>query len=388
MKDFIKQLLRKELNEAEFNYHIGQLGSDLKNIKPYGSDNIVMMSGRHTGHFGSGVYFSTYNCKHRDFREFDKEYGNVDVHKKELTEFQKAYRVDFDIYKNLFRVKSNEHGEMLYETLKLINQSFHLVVSIHDSKFEMDKYFSNLYLKIKHNINKLGLKIPNYRDYIEMVKLAAKDMKDKSNLASMSTRIMEYNGFNGVNVSGISMFDNTIHGSVIYDMSKVSDKPIPVKNPDTFCHIKKSVIGLDYKDIETSILRGEKISVDEFLSLPNNLKLLVLNRSNFYFNRFHLDKLDNKIKQLYYSSIQRRIQNETLENFPERGELEQMIEDGYLNIIYNPKNKIDDMTFLEYAISISWRLSDDIKEKLLNNINRELTPEEKKEYNNISDDVY
>jgi hypothetical protein len=53
-----------------------------------------------------------------------------------------------------------------------------------------------------------------------------------------------------------------------------------------------------------------------------------------------------------------------------------MIDDGYLNIIYNPKNIIDDITFLEYAIDYHWKLNDDNQEKLINNINRELTPEE------------
>ena len=31
---------------------------------------------------------------------------------------------------------------------------------------------------------------------------------------------MEWNGFNGVNVSGVEYYDNTKHGSVIYDLSK------------------------------------------------------------------------------------------------------------------------------------------------------------------------
>jgi hypothetical protein len=39
---------------------------------------------------------------------------------------------------------------------------------------------------------------------------------------SFSTLFMEWNGFNGVNVSGVDYYDNTKHGSVIYDLSKIN----------------------------------------------------------------------------------------------------------------------------------------------------------------------
>ena len=41
-------------------------------------------------------------------------------------------------------------------------------------------------------------------------------------MQSFSTVFMEWNGYNGVNVSGVDYYDNTKHGSVIYDLSKVN----------------------------------------------------------------------------------------------------------------------------------------------------------------------
>jgi hypothetical protein len=384
MKDLIKKLLREGLDEAEFNYHVGNLGDDLKNVKPYVSDNLIVMQGRGTGHFGSGVYFSTYNCG--DKRDFSKEYGEVEPNKSELIRFDNIYRVDFDIYQNLFRVKSEQHGEILFKTLKLINESFYLVVSHHNGKFEMDKKFSNFYLKIQHNANELGLKIPNYRDYIKMIQKAAEDLKNKSNLASMSTRIMEYNGFNGVNVSGIPMFDNTLHGSVIYDLSKISDKPIPVKNPSFFCNIKHNVVG-DILDTKTRLLRGEEVSIDDILKLPKNLQIIAIKRSEYYFNPFNLDKIGDDLKKVYYRSLQQKLQNNVFKNFPKRYELEKIVEDGYINIIYDPNIKIDDVTFLEDTLDVLWRFNDKVQQQIINGINRKLTPEEEMAYKNAIEDI-
>ena len=53
------------------------------------------------------------------------------------------------------------------------------------------------------------------------MRMAKAHSKDKNDVRSFSTVFMEYNGYNGVNVSGIYGLDNTLHGSVIYDLSKV-----------------------------------------------------------------------------------------------------------------------------------------------------------------------
>ena len=56
-------------------------------------------------------------------------------------------------------------------------------------------------------------------DFINIVKnLCTSNEKDY--LPTLSTILMEYNGYNGVNVNNIEGWDNTLHGSVIYDLSK------------------------------------------------------------------------------------------------------------------------------------------------------------------------
>lgn len=75
------------------------------------------------------------------------------------------------------------------------------------------------YQIIKKNSKALGLKCPSY---MELTRMAQELGKDDDRIESFSTYFMEWNGYNGVNVSGIHFYDNTTHGSVIYDLSKVS----------------------------------------------------------------------------------------------------------------------------------------------------------------------
>lgn len=376
MKKTIKLTLRKLLNETEFNYHIGDIENS-KNIEPYGSDNLILMKGRGTGHFGSGLYFSTYSCENFD---------DNDNSKKEFTKLSgRVYRVDFDIYKNLFRPKSTDHAEMLFKTLKLINQSFYLVVSVYDSKFEMDNQFKIIYLKIKNNSQYLGLNIPKYREYINMVKEAANDMKNKTNLASMSTRIMEYNGFNGVNVSGINGYDNTLHGSVIYDLSKLSSNPVEVKTPELFCKIKRDVI-TNYPNIHSDALAGEKLSINNFDKLSDNEKVIYIKNTNHYFEPYEMDNLDNKLKKLYYNSLPIKFKNGLLEKLPDSKMVKKMIDDGYIKLIYDENIKVNDVTILEDILEDFWRYDEKYQDLIIKNINRPLNDEEERLLSGIKED--
>ena len=56
-----------------FNYHIGSTDEFIK--YGGGTDSLLRMDGRGTGHFGSGTYFSTYKDEKP---ELDKTYSNVD----------------------------------------------------------------------------------------------------------------------------------------------------------------------------------------------------------------------------------------------------------------------------------------------------------------------
>ncbi len=227
----IKESIDKVLNEATWNYHYGKN----HNGKPYISDNRYFMRSRNTGHFGSGTYFSTYNDK--TYNNPNPKYGNK--HPNQTPNFieidDNIYRVDIDLYKNLYRVYNKKQGDVLYTLLSVLNRMFNLI--------EWGSDTSNLsayYQKVIRNSNALQLSCPSFRELVGMMKKHSKSDEIKS----FSTYFMEYNGYNGVNVSGVDYYDNTLHGSVIYDLSKI-EGDIEEKMPKNLSHSK----GEYYDDI-------------------------------------------------------------------------------------------------------------------------------------------
>ena len=189
----------------DFNYHFGKE----HNGQPYYSDNKFAMRGRDTGHFGSGTYFSTY--------KFDS-HSDVDTYNAEQTDTPQfikirdgVYRVDLDFYKNLYKVPNEQYANVLFTTLENVNNLYNRVAN-------GDYNCSRRYQIIRANCSHIGLECPSYRQLMEM---ARKHAENDSDARSFSTVFMEMNGYNGVNVSGIFKFDNTLHGSVVYDLSKV-----------------------------------------------------------------------------------------------------------------------------------------------------------------------
>lgn len=212
LKHIIKEEISKVLNEASYNYHVSKFENDGSFQKPYGGgcDNKYNMSGRGTGHFGSGTYFATF--KEHDFDKL----GDKDENSPFIQIDDRVYRVDFDFYRNLYRVYDERQGNVLHSMLSYVN-GFYYVKS---------DYKSILYQKIERSAEYLGLDCPSYRQLISM----AKELEnDKSRYESFSTMFMEYNGYNGVNVSGVPSFDNTKFGSVIYDLNKTSLEAVPPK---------------------------------------------------------------------------------------------------------------------------------------------------------------
>lgn len=159
------------------------------------------------GHFGSGTYFCTY--KNDNLNDDSIEGGQFIKIRDGL------YRVDMDFYKNLYRVKSEKQGDVLYSLLKELN-SFYNNINPYD-KNNTNFNLSSKYELIRANSSSLGLKCPSYMKLIRL----AQEHGDSESRKSFSTLFMEMNGFNGVNVNGIPKYDNTTHGSVIYDVSKV-----------------------------------------------------------------------------------------------------------------------------------------------------------------------
>ena len=220
------------LKESEWNFHFGKE----HNGKPYISDNKYQMAGRETGHFGSGTYFSTYKG------EFDNRSSVVDKYSDGygisnpnfIEVADHIYRVDFDLYKNLYRVRSKRQGDVLYTMLADLNHMFNRITvngNFYPNRARYDN--SDLYQRIKANADGLGLRCPSY---YELTRMAQRH----EGVQSFSTLFMEYNGYNGVNVSGVDYYDNTKHGSVIYDLSKVNDDMEEVTPKELYSGYKDS----------------------------------------------------------------------------------------------------------------------------------------------------
>lgn len=381
MRQFIKKLLREQLGEAEYNYHYGG-DVDTDNPRPHGSDTVHGMSGRGTGHFGSGLYFSTYKChektdaddKYGEYSDFEMRGGDKTP---ELIRVAKGlYRVDMDLYKNLYRVTSNNHGDILFKTMRQTNDLLYWAKDdLLDGKVR--KGLSNYYIKLEHNYNQMGLELPPYREFLEMMQVAAKDVgnyKEATSNASFSTRIMEFNGFNGVNVSGIPRYDNTTHGSVIYDMSKVSSEVKKVKNPDMFCKVEYGVAG-DNMDVKTRMLRGEEMyDWGKFEQLPQNEQLKLMKRY-MYFSP--TSQMSDKTKDLYFKTLGPKMKTGEMKGKMSAYDIQDMIDNGYRHLIYDPNAMVNGKTFLEFVLDEIWRLSDDYVEHVKMGINRELSPSEK-----------
>ena len=238
------------LKESEWNFHFGK-GHDLR---PYVSDNKFQMFGRETGHFGSGTYFSTY----RDVKDIDN-YGELSRNQNPnfIEVHDHVYRVDFDLYKNLYRVRSKRQGDILYTMMKNLNRMYNRIVNMgHFNPNDANYNNSVLYQVIMRNAEALSLRCPSY---YELTRMAQRH----EGVQSFSTLFMEWNGYNGVNVSGVDYYDNTKHGSVIYDLSKVNTDMEEVMPKSLYTGYKDypyddTVVQNGFDDPRIESLRGDR----------------------------------------------------------------------------------------------------------------------------------
>ena len=387
MNNFDKQLKRiKEIiSEVNYNYHAGDLGDDLDNLEPHVSDNIFRMAGRDTGHFGSGLYFSTYRL--RDKADYDKDYGKYSNFRDQSSNLIKVknsvYRVDFDIYKNLYRVSSNKHGEVLFKTLKQLNGIFY-------SYDHGERELSRWYLVILNNFKHLGLRLPGYREFFKMLKEAkvvndsrwSKDGVDKNAyIASFSTRIMEWNGYNGINVSGLSDYDNTLHGSVIYDTKKIGGELKPV-DFDSFIGYKDGVASSGYDDLVAKVLSGEFLSeegIKELNKLPLDKSSILIKRyRNWLTHQFGILRVE--LKRIFLKSLHNNILgNEKMMGDVTKYDLQFLIDNDMRRIIMDSRIKKGGESLLSYML-YEFRYDDDRIKKLMSWVDRDLDDNEKESF--------
>ena len=257
--------INKLISEDNFNFHHSSGGGE--DSKPHYSENKFQINGgRDTGHFGSGTYFSTYS-----YNDYPSKYGNqVSKDKRYIKIDDNLYRVDFDLYRNLFRVHSKTEGDVLFTLMKNLNFMYSKINS-NFGKFDKNSatYDNSIqYQIIKKNSKALGLKCPSY---MELTRMAQELGKDDDRIESFSTYFMEWNGYNGVNVSGIPFYDNTTHGSVIYDLSKVSGDIEKVDDGGRFISASgnsfaNTVVRNGLEDSEADSLNGDTPQYGSYLS--------------------------------------------------------------------------------------------------------------------------
>ena len=257
--------INKLISEDNFNFHHSSGGGE--DSKPHYSENKFQINGgRGTGHFGSGTYFSTYS-----YNDYPSKYGNqVNRDKRYIKIDNNLYRVDFDLYRNLFRVHSKTEGDVLFTLMKNLNFMYSKINS-NFGKFDKNSatYDNSIqYQIIKKNSKALGLKCPSY---MELTRMAQELGKDDDRIESFSTYFMEWNGYNGVNVSGIPFYDNTTHGSVIYDLSKVSGDIEKVDDGGRFISASgnsfaNTVVRNGLEDSEADSLNGDTPQYGSYLS--------------------------------------------------------------------------------------------------------------------------
>ena len=267
LEQIVGECVSKLLRESNFNYHVSKY--PITDWHPYASEGKAVKNqgaGHFTGDFGSGTYFVS------EYSNEGLDWSKSDHFDRSTPEFIKVggamYRVDFDIYRNLYTVESQRVADMLYTTLKKVNSFYNLISNGYTD-------LSVYYQIIKRNSEVLGLDCPSF---MQLYRMAQEHRADDSRRQSFSTVFMEWNGYNGVNVSGIPLYDNTRHGSVIYDLSKVSDKIRPVK--------------VDYKRIpfrtsETDTVALSKDSEFEF----QDAEMASLSHSGD-FNAYYMDKVE------------------------------------------------------------------------------------------------
>lgn len=239
--------------------------------KKYYSDSIVQMENRHTGHFGSGTYFSTF--KSEDAGVYEKIQQTEETPSQDNPVIQISggiYMIDLDNY-HLYKPQNRNHAELLFNTLKKINS----LASIHDiDRINLsDPATKRLIVEIGYNLKMLDLKSPSLKEFVNLFdSIKAKyRIGTLEHYGSLSTRFMEYNGYNGVNVNNIPGYDNTLHGSVIYDLEKT------VSGSSKEYNKYKSEFEVESED-----------NINDIVKNLENKKLLLKDISNFSLEKINL----------------------------------------------------------------------------------------------------
>ena len=261
---------------------------------------------------------------------------------------------------------------------------------------------SKQYQIIRANADALNLKCPSY---FELVRMAQRHTGQQS----FSTVFMEYNGYNGVNVSGIDFYDNTTHGSVIYDLSKVNTDMQEVRPKALWGYGQNSYDGTvvyDYfDDINMQALDGNLMSdnVKKLPSLPLAQAMRVLKnytKSGNVLDTFQFKYIGDDLTRRYLTMMYKHNPTDSWNNplcdeFLDRRYAEVIVNMGlYFWANYTSKKGSMLLEMLDaFSFMMDWNLSAEEEynqkkqflETVMKYLQRDLTPFEK-EY--IQEDYY
>lgn len=357
MKIYINENQLYNLKESSWNYHFGKNHDG----QPYKSENKYLCY-HDTGQFGSGTYFSTY-------RHSDTDLSSPNDNPQFIQIRDGLYRVDFDLYENLYRVYNERQGDTLHTMLSDLNAFYHKISGCDLGKNNpKNAQFNNswLYQRIKVNSNSLGLSCPSYLKLIRMAQKHAESDKPQS----FSTLFMELNGYNGVNVSGVDKYDNSTHGSVIYDLSK-TESIVPLnKTRSPLLTVgsgyKNTIANDDWKDsayAESLAGKWKPLFLD---SMDDSKKLrMVKNLANRGYGftaedlKYHIEKIPHALPYVLRKMLNHTIDDEaTLDRNMQNYIADKKI---YQFIDFLPKNdKYYDKSYLiKFLNDASWEIDDD-----------------------------
>jgi hypothetical protein len=184
-------------------YHAGDLG--------YAGDTTLgNMSGRSTGHFGTGVYLvGKPEAATNKFARDDRPVNTVDLSKY-----------------NLAKPRDESDAKNLHEGLKAVNSLVGQDLNDETSQRKLDQAAFNVWLSVGTKFEKEQVKAAVTNAIQEATAARTDDVvfTDKY-LDSASTRAMKALGFEGVDVRGIPNYDNTTYGTVVYAPSLAPAKP-------------------------------------------------------------------------------------------------------------------------------------------------------------------
>jgi hypothetical protein len=191
-KPFTPGLANVSYNNA---YHSGDLG--------YGKDTVLgRMSGRSTGHFGTGVYFVG------NPRQIKSPFG--------LRNDRPTQKVSFDGF-NLARPRDDSQANLLHDGLEKVNDLVTADLETQKSNDKIKRAASDIWFAVgagKFSEEQIQQAI---RDALaEAAPLYDEVAHTSKYVESASTRVMKKLGFDGIDVRGLEKYDNTSYGSVIY----------------------------------------------------------------------------------------------------------------------------------------------------------------------------